>query len=96
MPNSRPAMSQGFSFSSGNDTCLKEAGTCNKSLMIHICKTPICKYVNMFVSQVTHSGITLEPRVNQLVVTTVTLADSNMMTQLCRHNLEVKNLQQCA
>jgi hypothetical protein len=54
------------------------------------------RYVNMFVSQVILSGITLEPRVDQLVTTKVTLADSNMMTQLCRHNWEVKNLQQCA
>ena len=50
----------------------------------------------MFVSQVILSGITLEPRVDQLVATTVTLADSNMMMQLCRPNWEVKNLQQCA
>jgi hypothetical protein len=34
----------------------------------------------MFVSQVILSGITLEPRVDQLVKTTVALADSNMMT----------------
>jgi hypothetical protein len=50
----------------------------------------------MVVSQVILSGITLEPRVDQLVVALAALADSNMMTQLCRHNWEVKNLQQCA
>jgi hypothetical protein len=54
------------------------------------------KYVNMFVSQVILSGITLEPHVDQLVTIKVALADSNMMTQLCRHYWEVKNLQQCA
>jgi hypothetical protein len=54
------------------------------------------KYVNMFVSQVVLSGTTLEPRVDQLVTATVALADSGMMTQLCRHYCEVKNLQQCA
>jgi hypothetical protein len=54
------------------------------------------KNVNMVVSQVILSGITLEPRVDQLVRATATLADSFMMTQLCRHNWEVKNLQQCA
>jgi hypothetical protein len=42
------------------------------------------KYVNMFVSQVILSGITLEPWVDQLVVALAALADSNMMTQLCR------------
>ena len=60
-----------------------------------ICKTPTCDYVNMVVSQVIFSGITLEPRVDQLVMTTVALAESIMMTQLCRHNWEVKTLQQC-
>jgi hypothetical protein len=49
----------------------------------------------MFVSQVILSGITLEPRVDQLVTIKVALADSNMMTQLCRDSWEVKNLQQC-
>jgi hypothetical protein len=38
----------------------------------------------MVVSQVILSGTTLEPRVDRLVTTTVALADSNMMTQLCR------------
>jgi hypothetical protein len=50
----------------------------------------------MVISQVILTGITLEPRVDQLVKTTVALADSTMMTQLCRHDWEVKNLQQCA
>jgi hypothetical protein len=59
-------------------------------------KTPACNYVNMFVSQVVLSGVTLEPRVDQLAMIKITLADSDMMTQLCRHNWEVKNLQQCA
>jgi len=44
----------------------------------------------MFVSQVIISGITLEPHVDQLVMTKVALADSTMMTQLCHHNWEVK------
>jgi hypothetical protein len=48
----------------------------------------------MVVSQVILSGITLELRVNQLVETTVTLADSTMMTQLCRLDWEVKNFQE--
>jgi len=50
----------------------------------------------MFVSQVIFSGITLEPLVDQLVTSRLALADSNMMTQLCRHYWEVKNLQHCA
>jgi hypothetical protein len=50
----------------------------------------------MVVSQVIRSGITLEPRVDRLVRTTVALAESRMMMQLCRHHWEVKNLQQCA
>jgi hypothetical protein len=33
---------------------------------IVICKTPICEYVNMFVSQVNVSRFTLESRVDQL------------------------------
>jgi len=60
------------------------------------CKTPTSKYVPMVVSQAVHTGITLEPRVDSLVTATVALADTNMMTQLCCHNWEVKNLQQCA
>jgi len=54
------------------------------------------KYVNMIVRQEILSGITLGPRVDQLVETIVALADSTMMMQLCRHNWKVKNLQQCA
>jgi len=50
----------------------------------------------MLVGQAVLSGITYEPRVDQLVKTTVALADSDMMMQLCRHNWELKNLQQCA
>ena len=49
----------------------------------------------MFVSQVILSWIALEPRVDQLVTSQLALADSNMMTQLCRHYWEVKNLPQC-
>ena len=60
-----------------------------------ICITPTFEYENMFVSQVILSGIQLEPHVDQLVATTVTLADLHMMMQLCRHNWEVKNLPQC-
>jgi hypothetical protein len=50
----------------------------------------------MFVSQDVLSGITLEPRVDQLVKIPVALPHSTMMMQFCRHNWEVKNLQQCA
>jgi hypothetical protein len=50
----------------------------------------------MFVSQVILSRITLKRRVDQFVETTIALADSVMMMQLCRHNWEVKNLQQWA
>jgi hypothetical protein len=60
-----------------------------------MCKTPTCDYVNMAVSQVDLSGFTLEPRVNQLVMITVALADSTIIIQLCCHSREVKNLQQC-
>jgi hypothetical protein len=55
-----------------------------------ICKTPTCDYVNMFVSQVVLSGITLEPHVDQLVTRTLALADSNMKMQLCRHCLHLR------
>jgi len=44
----------------------------------------------MVVSQVILSGITLEPRVDQLVTIKVALADSLMMMQLCRHYWEVE------
>jgi len=50
----------------------------------------------MFVSQVNLTRFTLEPRVDQLVMTMVTVVDSNMMMQLCCHYWEVKNHQQCA
>ena len=48
------------------------------------------QYVNMIVSQVILSGITLGPRVDQSVETVIALADSTMMMQLCCHNWEVK------
>ena len=54
------------------------------------------QYVNMFVSQLIHSGMIIELRVEQLVTATVALADSNMIMQLCRPYWEMKNLQQCA
>jgi len=38
----------------------------------------------MFVSEVIFSGITLELRVDRLLTSLIALADSNMMTQLCR------------
>jgi len=50
---------------------------------------------HLFVSQWILSTIALEPHVDQLVTSQLSLADSNMMTQLCRHNWEVKTLQQC-
>jgi len=85
----------GFSFSSGNDTCLNEAGTSDQSMGMFICKTPTCQYVNMFVSEVILSGITLPLHVDQLVTIMVALADSTMMMQLCYNNGEVKTLQLC-
>jgi hypothetical protein len=66
-----------------------------KSQLRYTCKTHTCEYVNMGVSQVILSGITLEPHVDQLVRTTVALADSTMMLQLCRRKWEAKNLPQC-
>jgi len=54
------------------------------------CKTPTCDYISIFVSQVGLSGFTLEPRVDQIVTTTIALADSIKMMQICRHNWEVK------
>jgi hypothetical protein len=64
--------------------------------MMFICKTPIWEYVNRFVGQADLGGFTLELGVDQLVKTTVALADSIMMMKLrCRYR-EVKNLQQCA
>jgi hypothetical protein len=64
--------------------------------MMFICKTPIWENVNMFVGQADLGGFTLELGVDQLVKTTVALADSIMMMKLCCRNWEVKNLQQCA
>ena len=49
----------------------------------------------ILVSPVILSGITLRPHVDHYVTSPLTLADSNMMTQLCRHNWAVKTLQQC-
>jgi hypothetical protein len=60
-----------------------------------VCKTATCEYVNIFVSQVVHSGITLRLHVNQFVTTGGALMHSSMMMQLCRHNGKVKNLQWC-
>jgi hypothetical protein len=39
----------------------------------------------MAISQVIFSGMTLEPNVDQIVTTTVALAESLMMMQLCHH-----------
>jgi len=50
----------------------------------------------MVVTEVILSGIALKLRVDRLVITTVTLADSNMMMQLCRPKWEGKIFQQCA
>ena len=50
----------------------------------------------MGVTQVILSGITLLLHVDQFAASTLALADSHMMMQLCRHYWEVKNLQQCA
>jgi hypothetical protein len=50
----------------------------------------------MFVGQADLGGFTLELGVDQLVKTTVALADSIMMMKLCCCYWEVKNLQQCA
>lgn len=60
-----------------------------------ICKIPSCEYVNIFVSQVVPSGITVELNVNQLVTIVVALADSSVNMQLCWHKWEVNNLQPC-
>ena len=46
----------------------------------------------MCVSQVIFSGMTLEPCVDQVVISQLALADSNVMMQLCRHYQEVKKL----
>ena len=67
-----------------------------KNPWVSYAKHLLAKYVIMVVSQVILSRITLEPRVDLLVKIKVALAESNMMTQLCRHNWQVKNLQQCA
>jgi hypothetical protein len=58
--------------------------------------TPTCVSITLFVSQVIFSGITLEPSVDRLVTSQLAVADSVIMTQLCRHYWEVKYLQQCA
>jgi len=49
----------------------------------------------MFVRQVVHSGIVLGTHVDESLMRTLALGDWNIMTQLCRHYSEVKNLQQC-
>ena len=38
-------------------------------MVMLICKTPTCDYVNMFISQIILSGITFEPCVDHLVTT---------------------------
>jgi len=63
--------------------------------MIHLQNTHFWNII-MVVSQVIFSGITLEPHVYQLVTSTLTLAHSAMMMQLCCHYWEVKIFQQCA
>ena len=49
-----------------------------KSWRLAYAKHLLAQYVNMFVSQVILSGITLEPRVDQLAMIKVTLADSKI------------------
>jgi len=53
----------------------------DKSTGMFICETPTYKYLNMVVSHVDLIEFTLEPRVDQLAMITITLADSTMMTQ---------------
>jgi len=48
------------------------------------------------VSQLSFSRITIELLDDQLVTSTLALADSLMMMQSCHHYWEVKSLQQCA
>jgi len=49
----------------------------------------------MVVSQLIFSGITLGPHVDQLPTRKLELVDSLLMTQLCRHYWEGKNIRQC-
>jgi len=71
------------------------ASTCEDTHVFHMQNTCLWNII-MVVSQVMLSRITLEPHVDQLVMSTLVLVDSIMMMQLCRHYWEVKNLQQCA
>ena len=50
----------------------------------------------MVVSPVVFSGITFELHVDQIVMSTLALADSLMMMQLCCYYWDVNSLQQCA
>jgi len=76
----------------------------NGSQRVHAATTTVASMQNtystkndiMFVSQVMNGGIALGPRVDQLATSTLALAFSLMMMQLCRHYWEVQNLQQCA
>jgi hypothetical protein len=65
-----------------------------RSVMMFICKMPICEYVTMFDSHEYLGGFTLEPDVHQLVMTTITLPDSTMMMQFHCHHWALKNLLQ--
>jgi hypothetical protein len=47
----------------------------------------------MVVSQVNSTEFTLDPQVDELVTIKVTLGDTNIKTQLCRHNRKVRNVQ---
>lgn len=44
----------------------------------------------MFARYVNVSGITIGPHVDQLVTSTLSQADSNIIKQFCRHNWELK------
>jgi len=54
------------------------------------------KHDIMMVINAIFGRITLGPPVDQLATSTLALADSAVTMQLCRHDWEVKNLQQCA
>jgi len=72
----RPVL--GVHSNSGNDTMWI-------GYQILTCITPICESIMLVISQVIVGVITHEPHVDQLVTSEHAPADSNIMTQLCRH-----------
>ena len=69
------------------------ASTCDH-LVNHMQSTYL-RDVVMFPRQVIFQAITLVPHIDQLVTSTISQEDSNILTQLYCHYWEVNNIPQC-